>query len=191
MDEYSQRLAVAVALYREDGTALTTLTHKALASFYTSRDDSLVAENRVAVTETRDGTAWSELLSLTLTLRPLRTWLGDLAILALDTPKEIKPDEYSAAETEPNIVSGYLESLKGHKRKLTEVWSLSALLKRPYAYLERYDLEFTQEYETKLVTPEKLSLGASLGTYQELDIVSGLNYWTFGLKLTISARVMF
>lgn len=188
VDEYSQRLSAEVAYYRQDGAVLTTLTHKALAAFYTDRDDSLVADNRVAVTETRDGASWSEQLALTLTTRPQRTWLGDLAAKILDKPAK---EDSVAASDRPNAVSGYLSSVKGAPRRLSESWELTALIKRPYAYLNRYDLELTESYEAKVVSPNRLSVSASLDPYQKVIVKSGLWYWTIGLDLTVTLKVMF
>ena len=80
VDEYSQRFSAALTRYRHEAESLSSFAHTALASFYTSREDNLVAENRLDLKETRDGFAWSERLSLSLTMRPARTWLGDLVI---------------------------------------------------------------------------------------------------------------
>jgi hypothetical protein len=188
VDEYSQRFAVSVTSYRGDPDPLTAFSHTALASFYTSREDNLVAENRLDLTESRDGLAWSERLALNLTLRPTRTWLGDLVALLMEKPgAEDRPEE----GTGPTLVSGFWDSLRSARGRLSETWGASFLVKRPYAYQDRFDVELDQSYETKYVVSQKASLWARLGARQTLNLLEGEAYWMLGFELTLGARVIF
>ncbi len=188
VDEYSQRFAFSLTSYRGDPDPLAAFSHTALASFYTTREDNLVAENRLDLTESRDGLAWSERLSLNLTLRPSRTWLGDLVTLLLEkSGSKPEPEE----RTGPTLVSGFWDSLRTARGRLSEVWGASFLVKRPYAYQDRFDVEFVQSYETKYVVSQKASLWARLGTRQTLNILEGADYWMLGFELTLGARVIF
>ncbi|HOX13652.1 MAG TPA: hypothetical protein P5313_12725 [Spirochaetia bacterium] len=188
VDEYSQRFAFSLTSYRGDPDPLASFSHTALASFYTTREDNLVAENRLDLTESRDGLAWSERLSLNLTLRPSRTWLGDLVTLLLErSGSKPEPEE----GTGPTLVSGFWDSLRTARGRLSEVWGASFLVKRPYAYQDRFDVELAQSYETKYVVSQKASLWARLGTRQTLNILEGADYWMLGFELTLGARVIF
>ncbi len=193
VDEYSQRFSASLTAYRDDPDPLAAFAHTVLASFYTSREDNLVAENRLDLKESRDGLAWSERFSLNLTLRPTRTWLGDLVARLLESPERPGTEKTgSAADAEERtLVSGFWDSLKSATGRLSEVWGASALVKRPYAYQDRIDVELAQSYETRYVASQKASLSARLGTYQNLNLLDGQAYWILGFELTLTARVMF
>lgn len=188
VDEYSQRFSASLTAYRDDPDPLAAFAHTALASFYTSREDNLAAENRLDLKESRDGLSWSERLSLNLTLRPSRTWLGDLVSRLLESPG--KPEAAEEGE-ERTLVSGFWDSLKSTRGSLSEVWAASVMVKRPYAYQDRIDVELTQSYETRYVASQKASLSARLGTWQNLNLLDDEDYWTLGFELTLTARVMF
>lgn len=188
VDEYSQRFTASLTAYKDDPDPLSAFAHTALASFYTSREDNLVAESRLDLKESRDGLAWSERLSLNLTLRPPRTWLGDLVARLLE---KSEGDAVAAGDAEPSLVSGFWNSLKASRGRLSELWAVSILVKRPYAYQDRFDLELAQSYETKYVASQKASLWARLGTWQTLNLLAGEDYWTLGFELTLGARVIF
>ena len=188
VDEYAQRITASVTSYKGASKPLTAFAHTALASFYTSREDALIAENRLDLKESRDGLAWSERLSLNLTLRPPRTWLGDFVNRGLQ--KAAAPSGREAS-SEPTLVSGFWESLKSTRGRLVEVWAASFLIKRPYAYQERFDIELAQSYETKYVASQKASLWTRLGIFQNLSLLDAKDYWTIGFELTLGGRVIF
>ncbi|NLJ47653.1 MAG: hypothetical protein GX430_13975, partial [Treponema sp.] len=188
VDEYAQRITASVTSYRGNPKPLSAFGHTVLASFYTTREDALVAENRLDLKESRDGLAWSERLSLNLTLRPSRTWLGDLVNLGLRKAGAASRREAASA---PTLVSGFWESLQNARGRLSEVWAASILVKRPYAYQDRFDIELSQSYETKYVASQKAGLWARLGTFQNLSLLGGDRYWTLGFELTLGARVIF
>ncbi|HSV56074.1 MAG TPA: hypothetical protein VLH39_03080, partial [Magnetospirillaceae bacterium] len=102
VDEFAQHVTASASWHDGGQDPLLALAHTAFASFHTGREDTLVAENRVDIKESRDGLAWSERLSLSLTVRPDRTWLGDLVSRLKD-----RRDTAGRGPAGGNIVSGF------------------------------------------------------------------------------------
>ncbi|MCK7470885.1 MAG: hypothetical protein MZU95_08940 [Desulfomicrobium escambiense] len=175
--------------FRNDPEPLVAFAHAALASFYTAREDNLVAENRLNLAETRDGLAWSERLSLNLTLRPGRTWLGDIVGASA---VRIRAGRFGSLRERTGSgfrVLGFPENREG--ASLRECGASRRWSSVPTPTRTGWTSSLTQSYETKYVASQKASLWARLGTYQYLNLLDGEDYWTLGFELTLGARVIF
>ncbi|OHD22074.1 MAG: hypothetical protein A2Y38_12515 [Spirochaetes bacterium GWB1_59_5] len=196
-DEYSHKTSLSFSYYPSDGEILPSLTSNFVVSLEGLAGSVFALTSNLAYARTRSAEPWSEALGLALSTRPRRTWLGDLAGLALRIRNE--------AEAE-NAVNNKADSGIAAEKTWVSAW-FDAILEKPFSLHNTFGLEGSIskgtstlaplvertkfDYKTKIVAGGSLTLGAGAGLWQTLSVAQDSTVLGFGYTLSIEAKLVF
>jgi hypothetical protein len=194
-DEYSSTIQGTVSLVSGESEFRSDLILQNSATLYGNGNrDSFTLDQRFSLTTLPSSTAWSESLSLGLSLLRARSWLLDLYRLALRgvaLPSPVPDPTSPVPAGKATIVSSFLSELAGATPVSRTIFSLSAALDSTESDAEAQALGFdiAENLEWKITVPERLTVSVKPSLVQKRDADSG--DLTMGGALTIAATVSF
>jgi hypothetical protein len=194
-DEYSSTIQGTVSLVSGESELRSDLILQNSATLYGNGNrDSFTLDQRFSLTTLPSSTAWSESLSLSLSLLRARSWLLDLYRLALRRvalPSPVPDPTSPVPAGKATIVSSFLAELAGATPVSRTILSLSAALDSTESDAEAQALGFdiAENLEWKITVPERLTVSVKPSLVQKRDADSG--DLTIGGALTIAATVSF
>jgi len=192
-DEYSHKTSLSLTYFPSDGAILPALSSNLAVSFQGLTGSLFAATSNLSYARTRSAGPWSEALSLALTTRPSRTWLGDLAGLAI----RARTSAAAAAAAEPEFaaqstwVSAWFDSMFEKEPSLRDSFGFEASVGRAASNDAPLAVRIALDYRTRVVAGGALSLGAGAGLWQLASIDVDGAAWGFGYTFSLEAKVVF
>ena len=192
-DEYSHKTSVLFSYYPSDGAMLPSITSNSAVSFEGIAGSVFALTSNLAYARTRSTQPWSEALSLALTTRPLRTWLGDLAALALKARNDGKADSGAEQESAPEKtwVSAWFDAIIADPLSLRDSFGLEGSLSKAATNAAPLVVRAKFDYNTKVIAGGSLTLGGGAGLWQSLSLGADSTVWGFGYTISVEAKVVF
>ena len=187
-DEYSSDIDASARYHPVDGALLPSFAIRHTASVETQGGSTITAASRFSWAQTRTGSQGSESISLSLSTKPDRTWLGDLvaSIFVRQSAEEVS----SAYEERPNSVSRWFDAIEIESAVLRD--SLDASM--TFSGQELPDtrlLKASFSYGTRVIIPGSLSIGFNSSFNPGIQFRSDAWIWTFGYEFALEGRVSF
>jgi len=196
-DEYSHKTSVSFSYFPSDGAILPSLTSNVAVSMEGLSGSVFALTSNLAYARTRNAEPWSEALGLAVSTRPRRTWLGDLADLALEARNGAKAEKSAGDTAEPVIaaektwVSAWFEAIIADPLSLRDSFGLEGSLGRAAANAAPLVARTKFDYKTKVVAGGSLTFGVGAGLWQSLSLDDDSAIWGFGYTLSVEAKVVF
>jgi len=196
-DEYSHKTALSFKYYPSDGAVLPSITSNMVVSMEALSGSVFALTSNLAYARTRSAEPWSEALGFALNTRPTRTWLGDLAGLAVQARNDAAAERVALNPGEPAIaaektwVSTWFEAILADPFSLRDSLGLEASAGRTSTKDAPLVIRTQFDYKTKVVAGGSLTLGAGAGVWQSLSIAADRTVWGFGYTFSIEAKVVF
>jgi hypothetical protein len=196
-DEYSHTTSLSFSYFPSDGEILPSLTSNLTVSMEGLSGSVFALTSNLAYARTRNAEPWSEALGVALSTRPRRTWLGDLAGLALQARNGAKADTLADDKAEPGItaektwVSAWFDAVLSDPFVLRDSFGLEGSVGRSSTIAAPLVARTEFDYTTRIVAGSTLTLGAGAGLWQSLSITEDSTVWGFGYTFSIEAKVVF
>ncbi len=195
-DEYSFKHEASLTRYASDGAVLPSLTSNLAMSVEGESGLALALTSNLAIERTRSLVPWSETIDAALTTRPTRTWLGDLADLAIDARRrsaEARADTGAGADggEEPDWVSEWLDATLSDPLALKDGYTAGLTVGRSKSASAPLSERLSLGYSTKATAGGSLSVGFGVELWQTLAVYGDGAIWGFGYSLSLEAKVVF
>jgi hypothetical protein len=192
-DEYSGKTALTLTYYPSDGAILPNLSSNLAASFEGAAGSAFALTSNLSYARTRSAAPWSETLGFALTTRPSRTWLGDLAALAIrargDAPAIAAASQEPASEG--TWISDWLDSILSDPPALKDAFGLECSAGRASSASAPLALRASFDYSTKVVAGGSLTLGVGAKLWQLASCYDDGVVWSAGYTFSLDAKVVF
>ncbi|MBU0928856.1 MAG: hypothetical protein KKA67_13995 [Spirochaetes bacterium] len=201
-DEYSYKTALSVSYYPSDGAFLPSVSSNLAVSMEAYSGSRLALATSFSYARARSAEPWSGALSLALNTRPARSWLGDLAALAIKSRAAAPPARAEARAEAPITadvpagaqgawVSAWLDAVLGDPLALKDSFAFEGSVGKASAVNAPLVARISLDYSTKVVAGGSLTVGAGAGVWQLVTISAGSSVWGFGYSIRIDAKVVF
>lgn len=191
-DEYSFKHALSLTRYASDGAVLPSLTSSLAMSLEGTGGLGFALTSNLAIETTRSLIPWSESIDAALTTRPTRTWLGDLAGLAIDARRRsARASADSGADEEPSWVSEWLDATLSEPLALKDGYTAGLTVGRTKSASAPLSERLSLGYSTRATAGGSLSIGLGVGLWQTLAAYVDGALWGFGYSLSLEAKVVF
>lgn len=188
-DEYSHKATVSFSYYPSDGEILPSLASNVVVSMESLSGSIFALTSNLAYERTRSTEPWSEALGLALSTCPQRTWLGDLAGLAIQKRKRAEVDAGSVAEK--TWVSAWFDAILADPFSLRDSYALEGSVGRTSTKDAPLVARAKFDYKTRVVAGGSLTIGFGAGHWQSISIADASTVWEFGYTLSVEAKVVF
>lgn len=196
-DEYSHKTSVSFSYFPSDGALLPSITSNVAVSMEGFSGSVFALTSNLAYARTRSAEPWLEALGFALSTRPQRTWLGDLAGLALQARNGVKTENSVGNEMEPGIlpektwVSAWFDTILADPFSLRDSLGIEGSIGRASTKDAPLVARTKFDYKTKVIAGGSLTVGVGAGLWQSLSISSGNTVLGLGYSFSIEAKVVF
>ena len=193
----SSDLEAAIRYHPADGAILPAFLAKYAVSAETRNDVSLAANSSFSWKNTRTGYDASEALSLSLSTKPARTWLGDLVnqvyikrSTVSNTVSDVERAGLDSSEKTGSSVSRWLDSILIETLVLREAFD-ATLTWSGKDLPGSTALKTSLAYSTRIIIPGRLSVGFSSSLSPSINFRTDGWVWGFGYEFVLDGRVSF
>lgn len=188
IDEYSGKTSLSLSYYPSDGAILPSVSSNLAASFDGGAGKALALSSNLAYTQSRSTAPWSWTAGFALATRPLRSWLGDLAGLAIAWRAEGKATEEASGT---NWISSWLDSILEEPPALKDSYGFEWTLGRGSSPVSPLSLRLSLDYATRVVAAGALTLGAGARLWQQSSWYTDRSAFSAGYSLSLEAKLVF
>lgn len=196
-DEYAYKTSLSFSYYPSDGGILPTIASNLVVSMESLSGSVFALTSNLTYARSRNAEPWSEVVGLALNTRPARTWLGDLAGLALQARNTAEAENAAGGKAEPGAaagktwVSAWFDAILADPFSLRDSFGIEGSLGRAATNAAPLVARAKFDYMTKVIAGGSLTVGVGAGAWQSLSISGGRTVLGFGYSFSVEAKVVF